>query len=280
VPNTTDTLLTLPPEIRNIIYEYVLACPPKYHIITNLNPHSSWEPPFITAASTQICREAAPIHYNKNKITVAMVFGINIEDRLRGMGPKNVNWTVGTLRNIYDLYSSKTLSKFEFSIQMQQREGYIRLDDLLPLLELIGKSGLILGVRDGSLYSESVPRHVRDDLNEAIAIGERAYERGWNGGTLGAQFKKWKRKKIQMQQEEIERRVEEVDRLEERARIREQTFARSRFDAAPHLSLYTERWLHGRGGPQSGRAEQLGTGEWYYEGRRVFLGTIPRWRYI
>jgi hypothetical protein len=54
---------------------------------------------------------------------------------------------------------------------------------------------------------------VRNDHNEAISIGERAYERGWNGGTLGAQFKKWKRKKIQMQKEEIEWRVEEINQL-------------------------------------------------------------------
>jgi hypothetical protein len=52
-----------------------------------------------------------------------MVFKMDLEDRLREMGPMDVSWTIGALRKIHDLCGSKTSSNLEFSIQLQQPEG-------------------------------------------------------------------------------------------------------------------------------------------------------------
>ena len=79
VSNTSSSpLLSLPAELRNTIYEYVLSKPDGTYVINDVFTRrvtalrlgiEQWSPPVLLAVNQQIRREAAAIHFSLNTFT-------------------------------------------------------------------------------------------------------------------------------------------------------------------------------------------------------------------
>ncbi|KAK5680368.1 hypothetical protein LTS10_007295 [Elasticomyces elasticus] len=65
-----DILMTLPPELRNIIYEHALARDRLFCITFQLHTENHWREPALLQVSKTIRTEALPFHYTGNNFSI------------------------------------------------------------------------------------------------------------------------------------------------------------------------------------------------------------------
>ena len=167
--------MTLPPEIRNIIYESVLAYPSGRYFIGR-SARSS-EPPFLQAASPEMRKEAAPIFYQSHKFRMDL-----------SVDGDEMVITVETLRDIIDLCGSNPFTSFKFWIQGRQHG---KLFGLLPLLELIRATGLVLRTNDRLMDCLWGARSSCKDFEAAVVLARQAHHAGWSATKLAQTYKVW-----------------------------------------------------------------------------------------
>jgi hypothetical protein len=178
--------MTLPPEIRNRIYEYALARPRETISISHVS-----EPALLIAGSSEIRKDAAPIYYFNNRIQMGL--------RLR---QDKMSWIVKSPRAITNLCGNKPFSGFRLMFLGPFQHN---MSGLLPILELIRDTGLVSGTKGKTIGGSLFHWEMLEEPEDAVAMGVQAHEAGWSRRELAETFKLGCRNR----EERLEKRLEE-----------------------------------------------------------------------
>ena len=178
---TPNIFMTLPPELRNMIYEYALPLPEPRHYIFDLCHPNSWEPGLLRAASPQMRREVLPIFWSRNGFEIHLILDAD---------PLIMRKVVESLHEVTNICGRAVLDSSLFLLSVASK-GSLSWSNLGELINFIRQTGLVLGNKDRHVYMQLLPAQVKSDLEDSMALGILAHEMKWTEAMFKSQIDKW-----------------------------------------------------------------------------------------